>query len=245
MEQLTTLVIFGYISLCLIVITIGIVINFKVDHNINIEEFKEKGKVIQRILKNYCKVQCVAWPVVLSLFGSVAVVIRSPLIINHPSLTITFLHSAEFIIKLTLIYVGFNSFIIAFCRYIFIIIVTHNGLESIKSIRRIIVFASITAPIMLAILNEVFVPLAEYRIDLLPHQVEMAKKQLFNNSSGYEIRNATLIVGQSLIYNVIHDYIPQTLLYPINRFLLIVTLMALSNIIEAGLYIHIFYYNKR
>ena len=245
MEQLTTLVIFGYISLCLIVITIGIVINFKVDHNINIEEFKEKGKVIQRILKNYCKVQCVAWPVVLSLFGSVAVVIRSPLIINHPSLTITFLHSAEFIIKLTLIYVGFNSFIIAFCRYIFIIIVTHNELESIKRIRRIIAFASITAPIMLAILNEVFVPLAEYRIDLLPHQVEMAKKQLFNNSGGYEIRNATLIVGQSLIYNVIHDYIPQPLLYPINRFLLIVTLMALSNIIEAGLYIHIFYYNKR
>ena len=245
MEQLTTLVIFGYISLCLIVTTIGIVINFKVDHNITIEEFKEKGKVIQRILKNYCKVQCVAWPVVLSLFGAVAVVIRSPLILNHPSSTITFLHSAEFIIKLTLIYVGFNSFIIAFCRYIFIIIVTHNELESIKSIRRIIVFFSITAPIMLAILDEAFVPLAEYRINLLPPQVEMAKKQLFNNSSGYEIRNATLIVGQSLIYNVVHDYIPQTLLYPINRFLLMVTLMALSNIIEAGLYIHIFYYNKR
>ena len=244
MEQLTTLSMFAYISLCLIVIIIGILINFKVYHDINIEEFKEKGKVIQRILKNYCKVQCVAWPVVLSLFGAVAVVIRSNLILNHPSSTITFLHAAEFIIKLTLIYVGFNSFIIAFCRYIFIIIVTHNELESIKRIRRIIVIASIVAPIMLAILDEAFVPLAEYRISLLPHQVEMVKTQLFNNS-GYEIRNATMIVGQSLIYNVIHDYIPQPLLYPINCFLLIVTFLALSNIIEAGLYIHIFCYNKR
>ena len=151
MEQLTTLVMFAYISLCLIVIIFGILINFKVYRDINIEEFKEKGKVIQRILKNYCEVQCVAWPVVLSLFGAVAVVIRSNLILNHPSSTITFLHAAEFIIKLTLIYVGFNSFIIAFCRYIFIIIVTHNELESIKRIRRIIVIASIVAPIMLAI----------------------------------------------------------------------------------------------
>ena len=245
MEQLTTLSMFAYISLCLIVIIIGILINLKVYHDINIEEFKEKGKVIQRILKNYCKVQCVAWPVVLSLFGAVAVVIRSNLILNHPSSTITFLHAAEFIIKLTLIYVGFNSFIIAFCRYIFIIIVTHNELESIKRIRRVIVIASITAPIMLAILDEAFVPLSKYGINLLPHEVEMVKTQLFNNSSGYEIRNATLIVGQSLIYNVIHDYIPQPLLYPINCFLLIVTFLALSNIIEAGLYIHIFCYNKR
>ena len=244
MEQFTTLVMLTYILLCMIFIIIGIIINFKTYHNINIEEFKEKGKVIQMILKNYCQVQCVAWPVVLSSFGAVSVMIRSSFILNHPSSAITFIHVAEFIIKLTLIYVALNSFIIASCRYIFIIIVTHNESESIKRIRKVIVLASIIGPIILAILDEAFVPLANYKINLTPYQVQMVKTQLLNNS-GYHIHNTTLIIPQSLIYNTIQDYVPQLLLYPINCFLFIINFLALSNVIEAGLYIHIFWYNKR
>ena len=233
-----------YILLCVIVIIIGIAINFKAYHNINIEEFKEKGKVIQSILKNYCKVQCVAWPVVLSSFGAISVMIRSSFILNHSSSVITFIQVAEFIIKLTLIYVSFNSFIIASCRYIFIIIVTHNELESIKRIRKMIVLASIIGPIILTILDEAFVPLAKYKINLTQYQVQMVKTQLLNNS-GYEISNTSFIIPQSLIYNVIQDYVPQLLLYPINCFLFIINFSAFSNVIEAGLYIHIFWYNKR
>ena len=233
-----------YILLCVIVIIIGIAINFKTYHNINIEEFKEKGKVIQSILKNYCKVQCVAWPVVLSSFGAISVMIRSSFILNHSSSVITFIQVAEFIIKLTLIYVSFNSFIIASCRYIFIIIVTHNELESIKRIRKMIVLASIIGPIILTILDEAFVPLAKYKINLTQYQVQLVKTQLLNNS-GYEISNTSFIIPQSLIYNVIQDYVPQLLLYPINCFLFIINFSAFSNVIEAGLYIHIFWYNKR
>ena len=233
-----------YILLCVIVIIIGIEINFKTYHNINIEEFKEKGKVIQSILKNYCKVQCVAWPVVLSSFGAISVMIRSSFILNHSSSVITFIQVAEFIIKLTLIYVSFNSFIIASCRYIFIIIVTHNELESIKRIRKMIVLASIIGPIILTILDEAFVPLAKYKINLTQYQVQMVKTQLLNNS-GYEISNKSFIIPQSLIYNVIQDYVPQLLLYPINCFLFIINFSTFSNVIEAGLYIHIFWYNKR
>ena len=233
-----------YILLCVIVIIIGIAINFKTYHNINIEEFKEKGKVIQSILKNYCKVQCVAWPVVLSSFGAISVMIRSSFILNHSSSVITFIQVAEFIIKLTLIYVSFNSFIIASCRYIFIIIVTHNELESIKRIRKMIVLASIIGPIILTILDEAFLPLAKYKINLTQYQLQMVKTQLLNNS-GYEISNTSFIIPQSLIYNVIQDYVPQLLLYPINCFLFIINFSAFSNVIEAGLYIHIFWYNKR
>ena len=233
-----------YILLCVIVIIIGIAINFKTYHNINIEEFKEKGKVIQSILKNYCKVQCVAWPVVLSSFGAISVMIRSSFILNHSSSVITFIQVAEFIIKLTLIFVSFNSVIIASCRYIFIIIVTHNELESIKRIRKMIVLASIIGPIILTILDEAFVPLAKYKINLTQYQVQMVKTQLLNNS-GYEISNTSFIIPQSLIYNVIQDYVPQLLLYPINCFLFIINFSAFSNVIEAGLYIHIFWYNKR
>ena len=92
MEDLTNAVIFMYISLCLFIITIGIAIACKVYRNINEQEFRDKGKAIQRIIKTYALVQCVSWPLVLVLFGVKSVVIRSAFLVNHPSMTAIFTH---------------------------------------------------------------------------------------------------------------------------------------------------------
>ena len=143
MEDLPINVIFSYILLCLIITFTGILIGYKLYHNINDEEFKQKGKVIQRILKNYCIVQCVSWPFTLVLFGVVSVVIRSSFIINHPSVTVGSIHVAELIIKFTFLYAGFNSFIIGLCRYVFIIIVTHDEASTINIIRKVDLFSQI------------------------------------------------------------------------------------------------------
>lgn len=173
MEELSNAVIFIYISLCLFIITIGIAIGSKVYRNINEEEFKDKGKVIQRIIKTYALVQCVSWPLVLVLFGVKSAVIRSAFLVNHLSMSVTFVHISNFIVKLTLMYVGFNSLIIALCRYIFMMIVTHNDASTIKKIRQLIVITSVMVPIIITVLNEAFVPMSEYNIHLMPHQVEI------------------------------------------------------------------------
>ena len=69
MEDLPSIVIFTYIALCLVISFTGILIGYKLYHNINDEDFRQKGKVIQRILKSYCIVQCISWPFILILFG--------------------------------------------------------------------------------------------------------------------------------------------------------------------------------
>ena len=241
------IVIFSYIVLCLIIASIGILICYKVYHNINDEEFKQKGKIIQRILKNYCLVQCVSWPLTLVLFGVVSVVIRSSFIINHPSVTVGSIHVAELIIKFTFLYAGFNSFIIGLCRYVFIIIVTHDEASTINIIRKVIVAASIVVPTILTILDVAFMPLTEMKIHLMPHQVViMETLERSNNDYLYSvIHNTTLIIPGSPVYTLALDFIPQFFLYPMKCIVEFMTFAACSNIIECGFYMHIFWYNKR
>ena len=244
MEILTNTVIFMYISLCLFTITIGIAINCKVYRNINEEELKDKGKVIQRIIKTYALVQCVSWPLVLVLIGVKSAVIRSAFLVNHPSMTVTFIHISNFIVKLTLMYVGFNSLIIAVCRYTFMMIVTHNDASTIKKIRQLIVTISIMVPIIITVLNEAFVPMSEYKIHLMPHQVEILETKMSSNTFCI-LQNTTLIIRQSLIYDDIQDLMPQSFLRPLKDVVCIINFAACSNIFEAVFYTHIFWYNKR
>ena len=244
MEELNMVVIFTYVVLCVIIISLGTLINYKVYSNINDEEFKEKGKIIQRIVKNYCMVQCFAWPFILVLFGIVCTVIRSPFILYHPEMTVTSIHLAEFIISFVFLYVGFNSFIIGLCRYVFIIIINHNDTSTIKMIRKLVFAASIAAPTILTILDLTFLPLPEKKINLMPQHIEMMKTMMFNNS-GYEIENDTWIIPRSTFYTVAHDVVPQFLLHPIQCVLEFITFSACSNVIEGGFYIHIFWYKKR
>ena len=244
MEELTNSVILMYISLCLFIISIGIVIGCKVYRNINEQEFQDKGKVIQRIIKTYLLVQCVSWPLVLVLFGVKSAVIRSAFIVNHPSMTATFIHISNFIVKLTLMYVGFNSLIIAVCRYTFMMIVTHNDASNIKKIRQLIVIISIMVPIIITVLNEAFVPMSEYKIHLMPHQVEILETKMSSNTFCI-LQNTTLIIRQSLIYDDIQDLMPQSFLRPLKDVVCIINFAACSNIFEAVFYTHIFWYNKR
>ena len=244
MEELTTIVIFIYIVLCLIIISLGTLINFKVYRNINDEEFKEKGKIVQRILKSYCMVQCFAWPFILVLFGVVCTVIRSSFIIYYPTMAMVSMDIAEFIIAFVFLYVGFNSFIIGLCRYVFVIIITHNDTSTVKMIRKLIFAASISVPTILTICNLTFLPLSEKKINLMPDQIEIMESVMLNNT-GYEIQNETLIIPRATIYTFARDVVPQFLRYPIQCVLEFITFLACSNIIEGGFYIHIFWYKKR
>ena len=133
-EELTISAILLYIILCLFTFNIGIAIGFKGYRNIDEEEPKDNGKMIQRIIKTYAKVQCGCWSLALGLFGVKSVVIRSAVIVNYPSMTEKFVHISNSIVKLTLMNVGFHSLIIALCRYIFLMIVTHNDATTIKKI---------------------------------------------------------------------------------------------------------------
>ena len=122
-----------HIILCVIFIPFGIQIHKTLFQNIKGEEHHEKGKVIQRIMKNYSVVQCFLWP--LSL------IISSPFldmkIFNEiPQTEKSYLvQTSRFISTFLRNFAGFHSLIIAICRYVFLVFAAHVDKIGIKTLR--------------------------------------------------------------------------------------------------------------
>ena len=110
-------------SLCLmipILVTFGLLAGIRLYKNLKNEKHQEQGKVIQRIMKTYTAVQCVAWPVIMVCMGllrinKVFIKFLTPGLERH---AICMLRSLGNLFRC---YIGFNSLVIAICRYCFIV----------------------------------------------------------------------------------------------------------------------------
>ena len=100
------------------------------------------------------------------------------------------------------------------------------------------------APNYSDILNDAFVHMAEYKIDIMHHQVEIIDTKMPNNTFCI-LQNTTIIIRQSRTYDDINDFVPQLFLYPLKDVVCIINFAACPNILEAVFYTHIFWYNKR
>ena len=100
------------------------------------EDHQERGKVIQRIMKTYAMAQLVSWPLVMisgwflhvnkTLFRFV-----EPFVVRYLIITLRCFYSTF------RGYIGFNSLIIAACRYCFIVkdsLVSRIGIERTRYI---------------------------------------------------------------------------------------------------------------
>ena len=253
-----------YILYCLLVISLGISIGIKLYNNVKNEEHNEKGKVIQRIIKTYTMVQCVAWPLLLLLLVLTLVANRTHFSDSHPSLMDTVKSIWRFLFTLTCSYVGFNSLIIAVCRYVFIVHVTHNESLTIKRIRNGFLTTSIMVPIAVAILHEATVPKQEsmmkgYTLDSDPSNNNTAINLEFhgnlNNTTSNTIGVVALdcsnwnctagAVPQSIVFMFVDTYFPsliKTVMKVVTSFM---KFAIFSNIFEGLIYLHIYIYDRK
>ena len=195
--------VFFAIFLFLIAIPIGLIIGRKLYQNIKQEELHEKGQVLQRIMKTYIVIQCIAWPLTLSLMA-IVVIVASTTQLTSKDLALEILlraliSSYRFLYILILFYLGFNSLIVAICRYIFIVVVQHNDTFTIKKIRSWVIAASIVIPVMLVTLHEATIPLNNRWVDILKQMVTPDNSSSLIISS-YSIENTTFIVHQSPLF---------------------------------------------
>ena len=49
--------------------TLGVIVGIRLYNNLNNEKHREQGKVIQRIMKTYAIMQCIAWPCIMIFLG--------------------------------------------------------------------------------------------------------------------------------------------------------------------------------
>ena len=138
--------IFLYVLFCLVIIPLGLVIGRKLYIDTRNEEHKENGKVIQRIIKNYCVVQCGVWPLICIMFGIIKFTRNSLFIYNHKTLVIIIVSCFRSLLRLNLGYVGFHSFATATCRYVFMMYATHDY-TSVRKIRKFFNIMSFMVPI--------------------------------------------------------------------------------------------------
>ena len=233
-------------ALCyLVIIPLGLVIGWKLYSNIKNEEHKEKGKVIQRILKTYCVVQCVAWPLFSSIFGFVFFIKRTAFSFDHSVFMTIMVSSLRALVKLNLLFVGFNSFIIAVCRYVFIM--QFFDYISIAKLRKIVVASSILVPISLGILTEAFTcyPLATPIASNPMVQLNQMIPDETIIDPNVSLRNHTFLIPESPLFLVVDKYLPNTIKYGSKLVLHVILFVMYSNIPESFFYTHIFITNER
>jgi hypothetical protein len=209
-------------------------------------------------------VQCVAWPLLLLLLVLILVANRTHFSESHPSLMDTVKSIWRFLFTLTCSYVGFNSLIIAVCRYVFIVHVTHNESLTIKRIRNGFLTTSIMVPIAVAILHEATVPKQEsmmkgYTLDSDPSNNNTAINLEFhgnlNNTTSNTIGVVALdcsnwnctagAVPQSIVFMFVDTYFPsliKTVMKVVTSFM---KFAIFSNIFEGLIYLHIYIYDRK
>ena len=231
-----------YFCYCCITMSFGVILNHKLYKYVKDEEHKEKGKIVQRILKTFALIQCIGWPVImtfgflLKLNTEVLDVIPLPLV----RFSIIFLRAIYTTINS---YIGFNSLIIAITRYVFTI---HNSIVQkigIQKLRSIFISSSIIVPMVLAYLNESIIPVEEVWSSIFipnyAYSVERAGEKLsFDNTTTISAISRPLLAfpdHSSLEY-------VKCILQVIWFCMLVMTY---SNIVEGFLYLRVYIYYYR
>ena len=232
----------------LVMIPIGIIIGIKLYQNVKQEERKEKGKVLQRIMKTYVVIQCVAWPLILTLMTVVTIVAKTTsLTANNSALETllrSFISTYRFLYILTLSYVGFNSLIIAICRYTFIVLVQHDDTFTIKRIRKWVLASSLIIPVLLAVLHEATIPMHSRWVDILGQMVTPDNDTAVMIDSPVQSRSI-ISVHQSPIFNLFDYYVPIPIKSGIGIACNMMKIAIFSNLLEGCIYTHIFIHNRR
>ena len=229
-----------FISGC-VGIPLGIFICLTLYNKIKHEECREKGLVLQHIIKTYAIIQCIMWPLLLCLFG-----IATLLISNSSMYKLIVVIITRFLYIFIRSYTGFNSLIIAICKYFFVVIEPMADTHDIQRTKRALVLSSFLVPILFSILHEATIIRAVFwdqLFGIIYSNVEITSDSYFNVN--YAWNNQTTATIQSPVFTLINFYFSPQLMNALNVACLIMFIMMRSNLVEGFIYLHIFIHDRR
>ena len=250
MFEYSTAEIISYILFYLVVVPLGLVICRKLYIDTKNEEHKEKGKVIQRIMKTYCVVQCGVWPVISAVFGLARFAKSSVFTYNHQNSMMVIVSCLRSLMRLILGYIGFNSFVIASCRYVFIMHASHDEYTTVRKIRKCFIAISIIVPITLWVLTEAFIAYPEVGPAIVGYQfhansILVAQSNLKDvdqtlNRTIDTLEERYLFIPQSYLFLIVKKYVSTSITTVLKIALYVIQFVLSSNVTEGVLYTHIF-----
>ena len=143
-----------------LVIAVGVTINYKLYCNVMKETPGEKGKVFQQIMKNYTRMQVFGFGFVwIWMTALLSIVSLNYNIMISPCMVVNAFHIGMFSYIIVRSYVGFNSFILAVGRYVFVVHDDKVFSWGVKKVSRVLIISSILVPFLMALLTNSVVTL--------------------------------------------------------------------------------------
>ena len=219
---------------------VGMTVCKKLYDKVRNEDHQEQGKVIQRIMKTYAMAQLVSWPSVMILAWLLHVdksIFRfvQPFVIRYLIIILRFFYSTF------RGYIGFNSLIIAICRYTFVLydrLVYNIGF---KRVAYLYLISSAGIPIFFSFMSEATHPLEDLWICMfMPQDNRTQEEQRIETRGILCDQNTIQDVTESPIYNLCKDHLPSSVTYGMWICVKIFVVISNFNIFEGIMYAHIF-----
>ena len=223
-----------YLCICFIVIPLGIALNKDLYAKIKNEEHKEKGKIVQTLMKQYSLLQCIACSLLLVLFGLFYLCYHVYNLISEPY-GHYLLNTLRFVHGLYRDYVSFNSLIIAIIRYTFVVMGTNAEAFGISKLHHLFIGCSIGIPIFNNFLYEATQPIEPLYLSIFyekPKSMIDGTKNYQNLTNGVDINDTY----ESTIFILVKEYLPSQIRYLLIVMEDIMMIILYSNILEGILY---------
>ena len=231
--------IISYVIFCIVVITLGIIVNAKLYRNVKNEEHLEKGKIVQKIMKDYCLAQCITWPILivtaftLKINKDVFDIIPRK-IVSHIIIVIRFLNTFNSC------YGGYNSLVIAICRWACIVHESAVEKFGVKMLRKVLITSSFGVPILYSVLNDSLMPVEQvWSAFFMPNQTTLMNETTFREP------DPNKFILDSPLYLVTEAYLPRVFKYGLKLVWFVILTSVHSNVLEGILYLHTYIFYKR
>ena len=197
---------------------------------------------IQRIIKTFALVQSVTWPTLMIwhmfLYVNASIQIIPPAWMSHV------VFATRLISTLNSDYVGFNSLIIAVCRYTFIVFKSHAETVGVKRLRTLFIASTIGVPTVRTLLYISTNPVdSRFLSEFVYGDDEIAEN--FSVNFTHTERYPKGIISDSILYVLVNENLPSILISAIKFSNFTMLILIYSNIIEGLIYWHTFLYSRR
>ena len=223
------------------VMPLGVAVCKRLYEKIKSEEHKEKGKVVQTLIKNYCLIQMIGCPGLLLLTWPIEIN-NAFLHVVDSSETIIAIHMVRALYHFYRVYLSFHSLIVATTRYTFLMYDIQTEIYGVKKLRNLFISGSIGVPLILTVICISVQPIEIRWLQLFAVYNDSASLLTEAEYGGGRIGVGFLTAEEYNIglYNLISKLLPSSLVFGLHVFLTATFILISSNIVELFLYAHLF-----
>ena len=228
-----------YLIYCTVVITLGIIVNKKLYQNVKNEEHLEKGKIIQKIMKNHSLSQCVVWPILIltAFFLKMNKDVLDMISHDIAGYLIIFIRSLNSFYSC---YGGFNSLVIAISRYTCIVFEANVEKFGVTKLRKLFITSSIGIPLLFFVLNESLIPVEHvWGSYFMPNYTNS-----IDETSSSKLNSDDFSLTSPLFY-IAEAFLPYSIKYGLIVVRNVILFVTNSNILEGMFYLHTYVFYHR